>query len=259
MANFTAKNGRKSPLRAQGSGKMQTIMTKDTPFSYVEAFKTLRTNLEFVASVNNAKCIMITSALPAESKSTTALNLALALAGNGHSVALVECDLRKPVLRRALKADRVMVEGDMKGLSSYLAGEASLGECLYRVKKYDISVVVAGAIPPNPSELLNHERMQHMVKALKEGFDFVILDAPPITVVTDAAVLGKVADGAVLVVRSKYASAKSVRLAKQRLDAVNTKILGTVITRFDVKKAGWGSGYNYESYEYGYGQPRSKK
>lgn len=258
MDNVSLKNG-KNPAKNQSLEPVQTILSEDAPFSYVEAFKTLRTNLEFVCSVNGAKCIMITSALPAESKSTTALNLAMALSGNGHSVVLVECDLRKPVLRRYLKADRTSVPGGVYGLSTYLAGDVSLGECMHRIKKYDISVVMAGPIPPNPSELLAHERMQTMVDILKENFDFVILDAPPIAVVTDAAVLGKVADGALLVIRSKYAHAKSVRLAKQRLDAVNTKILGTVITRFDVKRSGWSSGYTYEGYEYGYGQGRKKK
>ena len=258
MLDMIPKKNMKKAGKANAPRKFHNILGENTPFSYVEAFKTLRTNIDFVTSVNDAKCVVVTSALPAESKSTTAINLAMALAGNGHTVALVECDLRRPILRRYMKMDRVTLEGEPKGLSSLLAGDASLGECLCRIKKYGISVIMGGAIPPNPSELLNHERMQIVVRVLKERFDYVILDAPPVTLVTDAAVLSKIADGVLLVVRSQYASTKTVCLAKQRLEDVNAKILGTVITRFDVKKSGWRSGYDYENYEYGYGAKRKK-
>ena len=254
---------KKTTNKKQASNKQYTnrfhSILEEVPFGYVEAYKTLRTNLEFIASVNDTKCIMVTSAIPEESKSTTAVNLAIALANNGRSVALVECDLRKPILRKYLKMERRVDGSEIKGLSSLLAGEATLGECLYRVKKYDISVIVAGKLPPNPSELLNHNRMGVLLNALKERFDFVILDAPPVTVVTDAAVVGRFADGALLVMRSKYAPTKMIQLAKQRLEDVNIKILGSVITRYDIKKSGWHSGYDYAGYEYGYGQNRSNK
>ena len=253
---------RKTPGRRgknQAPRKKQVLLSENAPFAYVEAFKSLRTNLEFVSSVDDARCIVVTSALPEECKSTTSLNLALSLAENGRNVVLVECDLRKPVLRKYLKIDRTALGAGLKGLSSFLAGDASLAECICRVKKHNISVIVAGSVPPNPSELLSHGRMNALIKKLREGFDYVILDAPPVTVVTDAAVVGRMADGALLVVRSKYASTKSIRLAKQKLEDVNVKILGSVITRFDMKKSGWRSGYNYEDYEYGYSEPRENK
>lgn len=258
MSSIRNSVAQKHAPKYQTKKGIQTILSENAPFSYVEAFKTLRTNVEFVSSVNEAKCIMITSAIPEESKSTTAMNLAMSLAGNGRSVVLVECDLRKPILRKYMKLDRVAIDSDKKGLSSILAGDASLGECVFRVKKYNFSVILAGDLPPNPSELLNHGRMKAMINVLKEKFDYVILDAPPITVVTDAAVVGRVADGALLVVRSKYASTKTVLMAKQRLEDVNIKILGTVITRFDVKKSGWRTGYDYKGYEYGYSRVSKK-
>lgn len=235
--------------RKRSSLKFHHILDKNVSFSYVEAYKDLRTNFDFAATVAGAKSILVTSALPDESKSTMALNLALALAENQHSVILVECDLRKPVLRRYLKLDRLS-----KGLTSLLVGNASLDECIVKPKNWKISVIYAGMLPPNPSELLNQKTFENLISELKKQYDYVILDAPPITVVTDAAVIGRAADGALLVIRSKYAQTKNVRLAKQRLEAVNIKILGAVITRFNTKKSGWKTGYGYSNYEYGYGQ-----
>lgn len=245
------KNAKHTP-KFQNTAKLQSVLDRNAPFMFVEAYKTLRTNLDFVSSASKAKSIVVTSALPEESKSTTSINLALTLAGSGHSVVIVECDLRKPTLRRYLTLER-----GTKGLSSLLSGSATLEECLLKVESLGISVIHAGTIPPNPSELLNQERMRELIQTLKQHFDYVILDAPPVTVVTDAAVVGRMADGALLVVRSQYAPAKTVRLAKQRLEAVNVKILGAVLTRFNVKKSGWRSGYDYGD-KYGYGQPRRK-
>lgn len=245
--------GRKSSL-SQGTQKVQTILTKDAPFPYIEAYKTLRTNLDFVSSANGIKSILVTSAIPEETKSTTAINLAITLAESNYSVIVVECDLRKPTLRKYLKLER-----GKKGLSSLLSAGLAPDECIVNVDSLGISVIHAGTVPPNPSELLNQERMRELIEVLKQSYDYVILDAPPITVVTDAAIVGRMADGALLVVRSRFAPTKTIRLAKERLQAVNVKVLGAVITCFDVKKSGWKSGYDYERYEYGYGQIWSRK
>lgn len=245
-------NGKHTP-KFQNSAKFQSVLDEKAPFMFVEAYKTLRTNLDFASSASRAQSILVTSALPEESKSTTSINLALTLAGSGHSVVIVECDLRKPTLRRYLTLER-----GTKGLSALLSGGATLEECLLKAEDLGISVIHAGTIPPNPSELLNQERMRELIQTLKQHFDYVILDAPPVTVVTDAAVVGRMADGALLVIRSKYASTKTVRQAKQRLEAVNVKILGAVLTRFSVKKSGWRSGYYYGD-KYGYGQTRKAK
>lgn len=252
----TVNQGKKPKYasKTDGGRKFQSILTKDAPFTYVEAYKTLRTNLDFVSSAGGIRSIVITSALPEESKSTTAINLAITLAEGNRSVIIVECDLRKPIMRRYLKMPR-----GVKGLSSILAGDAAAEDCIIHMQELGISVISAGTIPPNPSELLNHERMQNLVRMLEQQYDYVILDAPPVTVVTDAAILGRMADGALLVIRSRYAPTKAVRLAKQRLEAVNVKVLGAVLSRFNVKKSGWRSGYDYEGYEYGYGQSRSRR
>ena len=234
------------------STKFVSVAAKETPFAYVEAYKSLRTNIGFLSNVSGVRSILITSAIPMESKSTTAINLAITLAGSGHSVVLVECDLRKPVLRKYLKR-----ELGQTGLAAYLAGLVTLDDCIVDLSDLGISVIGAGVVPPNPSELLNTLRMQELVELLKHNYDYVILDAPPVTVVTDAAVVGRLTDGALLVVRSKFASARTVRQAKAKLENVGIRILGGVLTRFNMRKSGWRAGYDYNQYEYGYGQKRS--
>ena len=234
------------------STKFVSVAAKETPFAYVEAYKSLRTNIGFLSNVSGVRSILITSAIPMESKSTTAINLAITLAGSGHSVVLVECDLRKPILRKYLKR-----ELGQTGLAAYLAGLVTLDDCIVDLTDLGISVIGAGVVPPNPSELLNTTRMQELVELLKHNYDYVILDAPPVTVVTDAAVVGRLTDGALLVVRSKFASARTVRQAKAKLENVGIRILGGVLTRFNMRKSGWRAGYDYNQYEYGYGQKRS--
>lgn len=248
MEHSKKKNG---PVR---SSKFVCVAAKDTPFAYTEAFKALRTNLGFLSNTSGVRSVLITSALPEESKSTTAINLAITLASSGKSVVLVESDLRKPVLRKYLKR-----ELGQSGLAAYLAGLVGLEDCIVELNDLGICVIGAGVIPPNPSELLNSDRMGDLIETLKQNFDYVLLDAPPVTVVTDAAVVGPKVDGALLVVRSKFASARTVRQAKSRLESVGVRVLGGVLTRFDMRKSGWRSGYDYKNYEYGYGQRKSKR
>ena len=254
MAAFNQKMKKKQNPKLQKPVSMVTVLDDRAPFAFVEAYNTLRTNLEFISNTSQARCIVITSALPEESKSTVALNLAMTLGNGGRSVVVVECDLRKPTMRRNLKLDR-----GLTGLSALLSGTASLEQCVHEVEGRGIHVIPAGTIPPNPAELLDQPRMRELIRVLKERFDYVILDAPPVSIVTDAAVVGRMADGALLVVRSRFAPTKLVRLALQRLRGVDIRVLGVVLTRFTPKKGGWHSGFFYENYEYGYHQPRGAK
>lgn len=242
----------KNRPKFQRSNNFVSCLGQNAPFSYVEAYKTLRTNLEFISTASQAKCVVVTSALPEESKSTVSINLALTLADSQKSVILVECDLRKPTIRRYLKLER-----GLNGLSAVLSGSAPLDECIQVAEEGGIHILTAGTIPPNPSELLNQPRMAALIEELKQRYDYVILDAPPVTVVTDAAVVGRMADGALLVIRSKYAPTKRVRQALQRLKDVDIRVLGAVLTRQNVKKSGGRYDYDYDGYEYGYRQSRS--
>ncbi len=228
------------------SRKLQIVASPDAPFNYVEAYKSLRTNLKFITNTSGARSFVITSAVPEESKSNTAINLAITLAMEGQNVILVDCDLRKPVLHKYMKGAK-----GRKGLTNVLAGEVELENCIAKFKDVNISALVAGTIPPNPSELLSSEAMSELVETLKEHYDYVIIDAPPVSVVTDAAIIGNLVDGALLVIRSKYAPLDSVKLAQKKLDEVGVKIFGTVITRYNVKANNKKTGYSY-SYSYDY-------
>ena len=228
---------------------LQLITDKEMPFGYVEAYKSLRTNLDFMAGSMDVHTLVITSTVP---KSNVAVNLALTLAESGKKVVLVDCDLRKPVLHRYLKAGH-----NVKGVSNVLSNQCTLDEALQELKEMNMTFLPAGTPPPNPSEMLSQPQMQAMVDALREKFDFVIVDAPPVSVVTDAAVIGRYVDGAIFAVRSDYAPADAVRGAVKKLQDAGVRVLGSVLTRYDMKKALKGSSYAYSyayNYNYAYGK-----
>ena len=215
-----------------GQRSLQLISQKGMPFAYVEAYKSLRTNLNFLTSSTGARAIVVTSTLPEEAKSNVSVNLALTLAEDGKNVALVDCDLRKPVLHKYLKAGH-----NVKGVSNIVSNQCKLEEALLRLEQLKITFLPAGTPPPNPSELLGSARMQQMIQQLRATFDYVIFDAPPISMVTDAAVIGNQVDGALFVVRSSYAPAESVEAAVKKLKDTGVKVLGAVLTRYDAKTA----------------------
>lgn len=234
-----------------GQRSLQLISQKGMPFAYVEAYKSLRTNLNFLTSSTGARAIVVTSTMPEEAKSNVSVNLALTLAEDGKNVALVDCDLRKPVLHKYLKAGH-----NVKGVSNIVSNQCKLEEALLRLEQFKITFLPAGTPPPNPSELLGSARMQQMIQQLRATFDYVIFDAPPISMVTDAAVIGNQVDGALFVVRSSYAPAESVEAAVKKLKDTGVKVLGAVLTRYDAKTALKGSNYAYNYYN-SYGTPQT--
>ena len=239
-------NSKKDKSGHWSSANFMIASGNDVPFNYVESFKSLRTNLNFIASTEKLNTFILTSAIPGEGKSNTAINLAITLAEDSKSVVVVDCDLRKPSLNRYLKLGH-----NFKGVTDILTGSATVEDALIQFEDLGIHVLTAGAVPPNPSEMLSSEPMKKLVEDLKTAFDYVILDTPPVSVVTDAAILGRYADGALLCVRSNYAPKETVQLAKERLTAVGVRILGVVLTGFDAKNDNKSSAYSY-TYEYEY-------
>ena len=210
---------------------MQTVTLKNIAKDYRsnEAYKTLRTNLEFSGSDN--KAIVLTSSTPNEGKSTVSIGLALALVESGKRVLFVDADLRKSVL-----VGRHRVTEEVKWLSHYLSGQADLNDVICRTQEAGLFVIFAGVVPPNPSELLGQKRFAHLIENAKANYDYVIIDAPPLGSVIDAAVISKVCDASVLVVAAKSVSYKFVRTVKEQLEKTGCPILGVVLNKVDMKQ-----------------------
>lgn len=228
--------------------RSQLLLSHDD-FYIREAYKSLRTNVMFsLTDDNSSHVIMITSALPGEGKSTTAMNLSISFAEAGKKTLLIDCDMRNPKIGRLLRIKKT------EGLSDMLFNLDKNDSSIFRIREMDLYVLTAGSIPPNPSELLGSDRMKRLINSLREQFEYIILDMPPINVVTDAVVASSLTDGALIVVRTGMSERKSVIKAINQLERANAKILGSVLTRVGRNKKGYG--YS-KTYGYGYGYSKS--
>ena len=226
--------------------RLDTPFGPDLSFAASEAYRLLRTNLMF-ALPDERKCriIGITSSLAGEGKSTTALNLAYMLAEADKKVLLIESDMRLPTISRRLGVE------PKPGLSNMLAGMSG-GSNVIKPSgvEENLTIVPAGDIPPNPSELLGSEQMKAALDVFSEINDFIIMDLPPITEVSDALVASRLVDGMIMVVRQGYSNRRSLAEAMRQLELSGTKILGFVMTGASTQnKFGYKKSYGY--YKYG--------
>jgi non-specific protein-tyrosine kinase len=206
-----------------------TVANPRSPVS--EAYRTLRTNLDFSSLDEPIKTMLVTSAGPEEGKSTVLANLAVTTAQMGRKVILVDCDLRRPTLHNVfdLKND--------EGLTTIIVDDAAMeSPPLQDTSVEGLQLVSSGPLPPNPSELLGSRRMEEIIAALLERADVVFFDAPPVVAVTDAAVLATKVDGVLLVINAGGTKRDYARAAKARLEKVNANLLGAVLNnvKFDV-------------------------
>lgn len=206
-----------------------------------ESFRQLRTNLQFANVAGKAKTVLVTSSLPGEGKSTTATNLAIALAQAGQTVCLVDADLRRPMVNEYLGLDR------NAGLTTALLGTADLDNLLQPWGEDRLYVLVSGRIPPNPSELLGSEEMKQLIYDLESTFDAVIIDAPPLLPVTDAAVLSQHVGGVVVVVGSQKLRHQDLEKSLRALEMVESNVLGIILNRLPVRGP---DAYSYSYYSY---------
>lgn len=220
-----------------------SVADKNAPFQYVEAYKMLCTNIEFISVAQQCKHIMVTSTLADEGKTNCSVNLAMTLSGYDKKVCLVECDLRRPSLHRFIDSKR-----NTQGLTNILKGEIDIPKAIRKVSGTSMSILLAGISPPNPSELLASEKMKAVVEKLDEEYDYVIYDTPPALVVTDATVLGKYMDGAVLVVKHNSTERNLVLKTKTNLENAGVKIFGAILSEYSQKSVGAYSNYNYYYY-----------
>jgi capsular exopolysaccharide synthesis family protein len=206
-----------------------TVADPRSPVS--EAYRTLRTNLDFSSLDKPIKTMLVTSAGPGEGKSTVLANLAVTTAQAGRKVILVDCDLRRPNLHNIFD-----LKNDV-GLTTMVVDDAAMESPPLRDTGVEsLQLVSSGPLPPNPSELLGSRRMEEIIAALLERADVILFDAPPVVAVTDAAVLATKVDGVLLVVNAGGTKRDYARVAKARLEKVNANLLGAVLNnvRFDV-------------------------
>ena len=206
-----------------------------------EAFRQIRTNLQFLDVDSPPRVLTITSTLPGEGKTTTAINLAYALAESGHRVVLMEADLRRPRVSKYLE-----MVGSV-GLTTVLAGQADLDDVLQATANPNLQVLAAGKHPPKPTELLESEHMRTLLNELRGRTDYVVLDAPPLLPVTDSAVLGTITDGAVVVVRHGAIKRDQLARAAADLRAVDAPLLGVIMNMTPGKGSDDYEYYYYES------------
>ena len=227
---------------------MQSIVLNNVAKDYRsnEAYKTLRTNIEFSGDEN--KVIVLTSSTPNEGKSTVSIGLAMALAEGGKKVLFIDADLRKSVLQ-----GRHKVTEEVKGLTHYLSGQTAKDNVIYRTQLNNMYIIFAGVVPPNPSELLGNARFGRLIDEARREFDYVVIDAPPLGSVIDAAVIAKVCDASVLVVASRTVSYKFVRTVKDQLEKTGCPILGVVLNKVDMEKNKYYGKY-YSKYYGNYGE-----
>jgi capsular exopolysaccharide synthesis family protein len=217
----------------------QPLLTQ-APFQSprAESFRQLRTNLQFANVSRQARTILVTSSLPGEGKSTTATNMAISLAEAGQSVCLIDADLRRPMVNEYLGLDRGA------GLTTALVGNAEVNDLLQPWGEDNLYVLTSGQIPPNPSELLGSAEMGNLIAALEAVFDVVVIDAPPLLPVTDAAVLTQHVGGVVLVVSVQTARHHELEKSLSALEMVKANLLGIVLNRLPTKGP--------DAYSYGY-------
>lgn len=236
------------------------LLSNHSSFFLREAYNTLRTNVTFaLTGEEECKVVAVTSSLQSEGKSFTAVNLAISYVQTDKRVLLIDCDLRRP------KLNRLLCLSSKSGLSNLLLQPELREESILHSDATGLDVILSGDIPPNPSELLGSRRMQALLSDLRQKYDYIVLDTPPVNMVTDAVVLAPQCDGVIFVVRMNQSERGAVIHAVEQLKYANAKILGMVLNDMDVDKTGYGYGkyrrkYSryrrygyYGGYGYGYG------
>lgn len=232
-----------------GDQTVQFIVDKLPDSIPSEAFRALRTRIQFSRiNTESLKTILITSSAPQEGKTTIAVNLAGSFAHSKKKVLLIDCDLRKPSVHKLFEKEKV------PGLIDYLVGSVKLEEVLMKSKIQNLSFISSGTIPPNPAEMLDSQEMRNFLKQLREKFDLIILDSPPIIAVTDSEILTSMVDGTLLVVSSESTEIDMMERSVELIRRENTQFLGTVLNNFSYK-SGYGSYYKYYYY---YSRPETK-
>lgn len=219
---------------------------EELPFRSKEAINVLRGNIQL--SGYDLKVIAVTSALVHEGKSSLAFHLARSLAALNKKTLYLDCDIRNSVTMT-----RYNIQQKTEGLSEFLCGRVPLLDIIYRTDDRRLDMIFTGPTAPNPSELVSSPLFAQMLAYLREKYDYIIVDTPPVNPVIDGVVIAKQCDGTIMVVESGVTERSQVIHAKRQLEYAGIKILGAVLNKVGTKKSGYGYGYGYGSYGYGYG------
>jgi capsular exopolysaccharide synthesis family protein len=223
----------------------ELIIDKDPKSPIAEVFRTLRTNIQFMTANNSLKTLLVTSSVPGEGKSWVSANLAIAFAGEGKKVVLIDADMRKGRLHTIFDID------NKPGLSNYLSGVSDLEEkdnifnYIRKTNNDRLYVMPAGDVPPNPSELLVSEKTNELVEKLKENFDMVIFDGTPVLLVTDSLILARKLDSTIIVTAYKTTKMGDIEKIKKMIENVGGNISGIVINKIPVTAKKYEDTYYY--------------
>ena len=218
---------------------MKSIISYNDPKSVIsEQYRTIRTNIEYSNVDQNTKTILVTSSDKNEGKTTTVSNLAVSFANLNKKILLIDCDLRNASIHKMFRLNNIY------GLTDILAKDRAVDKCIQKTELENLYVLTAGSTPPNPAEILSSEKMKNLIEDLKNIYDYIFIDTPPIGLVTDAGVLSSFIDGVVLVVKSESVEKKYLEETKKKLDAVDARILGAILNSYKSEQ----KDYNYYSY-----------
>lgn len=237
------KKNTKNKVKAN-TDKARNVISNDSKFAIVEGYKIARTNLMFSLTANQSNCVAVTSWSKGEGKSTATVNLAISLAKMGKRVLLIDTDLRRPNLHNLLKLK------NESGLSDVIGQFTDFDQAVQRDVISFLDVLTSGAIPPNPSELLGSSIFEELINRVKQEYDYVIMDTPPLGVVADTLLLKNYVPGYVFVVRERVTTHGDIESALQSIKIADTKIIGFLKVGCDIKSK---KGYNKYGRKYGYG------
>jgi capsular exopolysaccharide synthesis family protein len=212
-----------------------------------ESFRALRTNIQYLAADKEKKIITVTSSIGGEGKTFTTMNLAAIIALSGHKTILIGGDLRKPKLHEDFKVDT------SKGLSSYLINKSELAEVIEKTEIDSLDVIASGPTPPNPAELLDSKKMRDLIMELNKTYDYVIIDTPPIGLVTDGVILMQHADVNLYIVRHNYSKKSALNVINNLYHQKQVENVHIIINDFKHTSSGYGYGYGYGYGSSGYG------
>ena len=239
------KNKKKEPNNKDIHRRLITTEDPKSPIS--EAYRTLRTSIVYSSVSGDCNTIMVSSPGPGEGKTTTVCNLAIAYANLGKKTLLIDGDLRKPVINKVFNLDKE------NGLTSYMVGHNTSAEIIQSTNVENLSIITSGITPPNPSELLNSEKMKNIINQLRSEFDVILIDSPPMVAVTDAIILSKLVDSFILVCRSGVTEKGALNRSIKSLEQVGGKFSGAILNAINQNMI-YGGGYYYSYYQYYYGE-----